>query len=95
MQRTEAAQFRLDDAEAIARELNSVALIAIRSGQETSGLRTNRQGMAATAKRSVVINSGENSSSAIRLATNASPQMTATRTAMPTSTGFIFLFSVF
>ena len=28
MQRTEAAQFRLDDAEAIARELNSVALIA-------------------------------------------------------------------
>src|SRR6266702_4584449 len=68
---------------------NSVALIATRSGQETLGLRTNRHGTAAMAKRSVVINSGENSSSAIRLATKASPQITATMTAMPTSAGFI------
>ncbi len=69
---------------------NSVKLIANSSGQETLGLRRNRHGTAAMAKRSVVINSGENSLSAIRLATNASPQITATRTAMQTSAGFIF-----
>src|SRR5437660_6924947 len=69
---------------------NSEKLMAISSGQDTSGLRTNRQGSAAIAKRSVVISSGENSSSAIRLATNASPQITATRTAMQMSAGFIF-----
>ncbi len=66
-------------------------LIAIKSGQETSGLRTNRHGRAAMAKRSAVISDGENSSSAIRLATKASPQMTATMTAMPASAGFIVL----
>src|SRR5712672_596494 len=70
---------------------NSVKLIAISTGQETLGLRTNRHGSAAIAKRSVVISSGENSSSAIRLATNARPQITATRTAIKTSAGFIFL----
>ena len=64
-------------------------LIAISSGHDTFGLRTNRQGTAAMAKRSVVISSGGNSSSAIRLATNASPQITATMTAMQTSAGFI------
>src|SRR6266702_7968768 len=68
---------------------NSVALMAIDSGQETFGLRTNRHGTAAMAKRSAVISSGGNSSSAIRLATKASPQITATMTAMPTSAGFI------
>src|SRR6266702_763489 len=68
---------------------NSVALIAIDSGQETFGLRTNRHGTAAIAKRSAVISSGGNSSSAIRLATNASPQITATKTAIQTSAGFI------
>src|SRR5258707_3778111 len=36
-----------------------------------------------------VISSGENSSSAIRLATKPSPQITTTRTARPTSKGFI------
>ena len=41
-------------------------------------------------KRSVVISSGENSFSAMRLATKASPQITATSTAMQTSAGFIF-----
>ena len=41
------------------------------------------------AKRSVVINSGGSSSSAFRLATNPSPQITATMTAMQTSAGFI------
>src|SRR3954451_13423695 len=66
-------------------------LIAIRSGQETSGLRTNKHGSAAMAKRSVVISDGENSSSAIRLATKARPQMTATMMAMPASAGFIVL----
>src|SRR6185312_3177731 len=71
---------------------NRLALIAIRSGQEIFGLRTNRQGVAAMTKRSVVINSGGNSSSAYRLATNPNPQMTATRTAMATSAGFILLF---
>src|SRR5437879_2604365 len=70
---------------------NSVKLIAIRSGQETSGFLTNRHGTAAIAKRSVVISSGENSSSAIRLATKARPQITATRTARQTSEGFIGL----
>src|SRR5882757_6439164 len=70
---------------------NSVKLIAISTGQETLGLRINRHGSAAIAKRSVVISSGENSSSAIRLATNARPQITATRTAIKTSAGFIFL----
>src|SRR5438445_9733360 len=70
---------------------NSDKLMAISSGHDTSGLRTNRHGMAAMANRSVVISSGENSSSAIRLATNASPQITATRTAIKTSAGFIFL----
>jgi hypothetical protein len=69
---------------------NSVKLIAINSGHETSGFFTNRHGTAAIAKRSVVISSGENSLSAIRLATKASPQITATRTAMQTSAGFIF-----
>ena len=69
---------------------NSVKLIAIKSGQETAGFFTNRQGSAAIAKRSVVISSGENSLSAIRLATKASPQITATSTAMQTSAGFIF-----
>src|SRR5436305_10139535 len=68
---------------------NSVKLIAINSGQETSGFRMNRHGNAAIAKRSVVISSSENSLSAIRLATKASPQITATRTAMQTSAGFI------
>src|ERR1700738_1101610 len=67
----------------------SVELIATKSGQETFGLRTNRHGRAAMAKRSAVISSGENSSSAIRLATDASPQITGTLTAMPTSAGFI------
>ena len=52
---------------------NSVKLIAISSGQETSGARTNRHGNAAMAKRSVVISSGENSLSAIRLATKRKP----------------------
>src|SRR5947207_13636731 len=70
---------------------NSEKLMAISSGQDRSGLRTNRQGMAAMAKRSVVISSGENSSSAIRLATNASPQITATRTAIKMSAGFIIV----
>ncbi len=74
---------------------NSVELIAINNGQETSGLRTNRQGIAAIAKRKVVISSGENSSSASRLATKASPQMTATRTAIAMSAGFIFRVLVF
>src|SRR3954447_5092693 len=47
--------------------------------------------MAAMQKRSAVINSGENSSSASRLAIKASPQVIATRTAIKTSAGFIFL----
>src|SRR6476619_5452162 len=49
----------------------------------------NRHGTAAMVKRIAVISSGENSSSAIRLATKASPQMTATRMAMRMSAGFI------
>src|SRR5690242_21326345 len=49
----------------------------------------NRHGSAAMMKRIAVINSGENSSSAIRLATKASPQMIATRMAMRISAGFI------
>ena len=60
-------------------------LIAINSGQETKGLRTNRHGTAAIANRSAVISAGENSSSAIRLATKARPQITATMTARQTS----------
>src|SRR5262245_49787302 len=74
---------------------NSVKLMPIRRGHDTSGLRRNRQGIAAMAKRSVVISSGENSSSAIRLATNASPQITATRMARTTSAGFIVLALLF
>src|SRR5579863_3991625 len=66
--------------------------MAIKVGHETSGRRTNRHGSAAIAKRSVVISAGENSSSAIRLATKASPQITATRTARQTSAGFILVF---
>src|SRR5665647_3675303 len=54
-----------------------------------SGLRTNRHGTAAIAKRSIVISAGDNSSSAIRLATKARPQITATITARLTSAGFI------
>ena len=65
-------------------------LMAIRISQDTPGLRTNRHGNAAIAKRSVVISSGENSLSAIRLTIKPSPQITATRTAMHTSAGFIF-----
>ncbi len=64
-------------------------LIAIRSGQDTLGLRTNRHGTAAIANRSAVISAGENSSSAIRLATKARPQITATMTARQTSAGFM------
>ena len=74
---------------------NSVELIAISSDQDSFGLRTNRHGTAAIAKRSAVISSGENSSSAIRLATNASPQITATMTAMQMSAGFIFFLALF
>src|SRR5712691_9435719 len=47
------------------------------------------KGTAAMAKRNVVISAGENSSTAIRLATKASPQMTATRRAMQTSAGLM------
>src|SRR5271168_3878383 len=70
---------------------NSVKLIAIRIFQPTFGRGTNRHGAAAIVNRSAVINSGDNSSSAIRLATKASPQITATRTAIQTSAGFIVL----
>ena len=69
-------------------------LIEASTPHETFGRGTSRHGNAAMAKRSVVISSGENSLSAIRLATKASPQITATRTAMQTSAGFIFLGSV-
>src|SRR5579864_5220156 len=72
---------------------NSVKLIAIRSRHQTFGLRTTRHGVAAIAKRSAVISDGDSSSSAIRLATKASPQMTATMTAMQMSAGFIVVFS--
>ena len=68
---------------------NSVALMAISSGHDTSGLRTNRHGTAAMAKRSVVISVGGNSSSASRAATKASPQITATRIARKMSAGFM------
>src|ERR1043165_5520794 len=68
---------------------NSVALMAINSGQDTSGLRTNRHGTAAMAKRSVVISVGGNSSSASRLATKPSPQITATRVARKMSAGLM------
>ena len=68
---------------------NSQKLMEIRIGQETFGRRTNRHGTAAMAKRSVVISAGDSSSSAHRLATNARPQITATRTARQTSEGFI------
>src|SRR6266436_2983337 len=70
---------------------NSVKLMEIRTGHETFGRGTNRHGNAAMAKRNVVISSGENSSSASRLATKASPQITATMTARLTSTGFTSL----
>ena len=69
---------------------NSVKLIEASTPHETFGRATNRQGKAAMEKRSVVISSGENSFSAMRLATKASPQITATSTAMQTSAGFIF-----
>src|SRR5438067_7717915 len=46
------------------------------------------------ANRSNIRSSGENSLSAIRLATKASPQTTATRTAMQTSAGFIFFLAL-
>ena len=69
---------------------NSVKLIEASTPHETFGRGTKRHGNAAMAKRSVVISSGENSLSAIRLATKASPQITATSTAMQTSAGFIF-----
>src|SRR5712671_6836958 len=68
---------------------NSVKLMEIRTGHETFGRGTNRHGNAAMAKRNVVISSGKDSSSASRLATKASPQITATMTARSTSTGFI------
>ena len=68
---------------------NSVALMAISNGHDTSGLRTNRHGTAAMAKRIVVISVGGSSSSASRLATNARPQITATRTARKMSAGFM------
>ena len=54
-------------------------LIAISIGQDTFGRGTNRHGTAAIVNRNAVISVGENSSSAIRLATKASPQITATR----------------
>ena len=69
---------------------NSVKLIETSTPHETFGRATNRHGKAAMEKRSVVISSGENSFSAMRLATKASPQITATSTAMQTSAGFIF-----
>ena len=69
---------------------NSVKLVAINSPHDTSGRRTKRHGSAAIAKRSVVISSGENSSSAILAIGKPSPQITATSTAMQTSAGFIF-----
>src|SRR5258705_13502723 len=72
----------------------SVKLIEASTIHETFGRATNRQGSAAIAKRSVVISSGENSLSAIRLATKASPQITATSTAMQTSAGFIFFLAL-
>ena len=50
---------------------NSVALIAISTGQDTFGRRTNRHGSAAIAKRIAVISAGDNSSSASRLADEA------------------------
>ncbi len=65
-------------------------LIETSTPHETFGRATNRQGKAAMEKRSVVISSGENSLSAMRLATKARPQITATSTAMQTSAGFIF-----
>src|SRR5882757_5845074 len=68
---------------------NSVKLIAISSGQLTFGLRTNRHGTAAIAKRSIVISVGGSSSSASRLATKPSPQITATMTARKMSAGFM------
>src|ERR1700712_5212126 len=63
--------------------------MAISSGQDTFGLRTNRHGTAAIANRIVVISAGDNSSSASRLATNASPQIAATRVARKMSAGFM------
>src|ERR1700754_1579055 len=63
--------------------------MAIRTGHETAGLRKNRHGTAAMAKRSVVMSSGENSLSANRRAIKPNPQVTATRTAMAMSAGFI------
>ena len=79
------------DGKGLSQELprNSVELIAIRTDQETAGLRKNRHGNAAIEKRNVVISSGENSLSASRLAIKPNPQMTATRTAIKTSAGFI------
>ena len=65
-------------------------LIEASTVHETLGRATNRHGKAAIEKRSVVISSGENSFSAMRLATKARPQITATSTAMQTSAGFIF-----
>src|SRR5262249_73782 len=49
-------------------------------------------GIAAMAKRIAVISAGGSSSSASRLATKARPQMTATKTAMQTSAGFMVVF---
>src|SRR4029079_8591670 len=68
---------------------NSAPLTAIRIGQDTAGLRKNRQGSAAIENRSAVINSGERSLSARRLPIKPNPQMTATRIAMQISAGFI------
>src|SRR3984885_6812216 len=70
---------------------NSVALIAISTLHDTFGRRTNRHGSAAMAKRIAVIRAGDSSSSASRLATNASPQITATRMARKMSAGFTLL----
>src|SRR5579872_831126 len=68
---------------------NSVKAIAIRIVQAIFGRGTNRQGKEAIANRSAVINAGGNSSSTIRLATKARPQITATKMARPISAGFI------
>ncbi len=57
--------------------------------KEIAGLRTNRHGSAATAKRSAQNIAGESSCNPILLATNASPHTMATPTARAMSVGFM------
>src|SRR5262245_6262141 len=66
----------------------SVAPIAIRRDHATGGRGSTSAGTAAIAKRSAVSAGGEKLSSARPVATNASPQMTATSSASATGSGF-------